>query len=50
MKKNKHKLGNTNLVPHSPFLLMRYQTHTSMEYCNKFYLKYLFKNVNKGLE
>jgi len=27
--KNGHKLGNGNVVPYSPFLLMRYQAHVN---------------------
>ena len=47
--KNGHKLGNANVVPYSPILLMRYQAHVNIEYCNKFNsIKYLFKYVNKG--
>ena len=47
--KNGHKLGNGNVVPYSPFLLMRYQAHVKTKYCNKSNsIKYLFKYVNKG--
>jgi len=47
--KNGHKLGNANIVPYSPLLLMHYQAHINTKYCNKFNsIKYLFKYVNKG--
>ena len=47
--KNEHKLGNGNVVPYSPLLLMRYKAHVNTEYCNKSNsIKYLFKYVNKG--
>ena len=49
--KNGHKLGNGNVVPYSPLLLMRYQAHVNTKYCNKSNsIKYLFKYVNKGLD
>jgi len=36
-------------MPYSPLLLMRYQAHVYIEYCNKSNLiKYLFKYDNKG--
>jgi len=47
--KNGHKLGNANVVPYSPLLLMCYQAHVNTEYCNKSNsINYLFKYVNKG--
>jgi hypothetical protein len=35
MEKMKVNLDNGSVVPYNPFLLMRYQGHINVEYCNK---------------
>jgi len=48
VEKNGIQMDNSNVVPYSHHLLMRYQAHVNTKYCNKSNsIKYLFKYVNK---
>ena len=48
---NNIQLDNHSVVPYNPTLIMKYQAHVNIEYCNRSnYIKYLFKYITKGVD
>ncbi|XP_074317075.1 uncharacterized protein LOC141650993 [Silene latifolia] len=49
IKKGVHEMDNRNIVPYNPGLLLMFDAHINVEWCNTAKaIKYLFKYISKG--
>nr|GEV79602.1 hypothetical protein [Tanacetum cinerariifolium] len=49
VKKGNFTFVNKHIVPHNRYMLLKYQAHINIEWCNRSKaIKYLFKYLNKG--
>jgi hypothetical protein len=49
--KNDVQLDNRSVVPYNPTVIMKYQAHINIEYCNRSNcIKYLLKYITKGVD